>query len=1074
MLSVIVYGRNDNHGYNLHKRCAISLNCIAQLLDADGDEIVFVDYNTPDDMPTFIEAIGDTLTRRALSLIRVLRVRPHHHARIADKTHLVAVEPIARNVAIRRSNPDNRWILSTNTDMIFVPRSARASLSQIISQLDDGFYHLPRFELPEALWESCRRTDPAKILSSVRRWSNQFHLDEVVFGNPNIIYDGPGDFQLALREDLFKTNGFDERMLLGWHLDSNIAKRFRLLRGGIETALPYLKGYHCDHTRQATIYHRRDRVENDSVQFVYGVDRFDIPEQAETWGLTRDTIEEYRLDSRTTGRYLRALGKTIGAPKTVDYYETFYDGVSFDRLEYPLDHVLPYLLDALYCIPSSATIGYLGCRTDTLRATARALEAVGFTGELLLCHDQEWFQPSQPLIIAVPFVDFVERADMFVVEVGIDTETAESEQTAGERLASIFNLFDAIVRAHEGTTKPPKKVVGVNVVNNQFERLFNDAVSATLTPYSSRVRHGLMVSTLEFTAAPRLDLAQLRQELSRRLGRTFLVPTSELKFYREELNELVKNQGDDGDLARVAAVATPLRMLLSIPDGRSYVGIDDNLAAEISDGLAKASSVHQLREILHPLQIVERAAAPAAATRLADINDWDDKGWCRLARRFFGDGGLDTLQRKPWTWERVSALYAFTSLSPQRAKPNVLVVAHQAECLAVYFSKLGAAVDILNPMELFDEFEPGADWSTSLPEWAGRPPTPIRYLRNIEESAERYDFVVFPQNALFFRHVDGIEQLMTTLSRCLKSGGYVLAHATVCLDHRANRSSVSKLMLADGVLKDLFARHTTFVLVEHPEASLGISAESLERSWFKNSQSESLPSFVSWEANAVQTRAQLVLRKIGCSAPERWDLFVQDWSAWIRQQERKPPQSRLSLTPDTSEKPGQVFPVTTEGAGDELGRGLTSDDIVVAHQRTHADARRTDAMAALREEVVAALASTQKSAQVASGLAEILDSALRERDRTLFEVRQLHAHLTRLEEQARRACGHMAALAEKETAVAATLTRRGSEIEILGARVRGLKSMLRLLEQDRRNTDLKADSRVGFPELTRSTHPFRQ
>ena len=62
MLSVILYGRNDSYGYNLHKRAAISLNCIAEMLSGEHDEIIFVDYNTPNDLPTFIEAIYDTLT----------------------------------------------------------------------------------------------------------------------------------------------------------------------------------------------------------------------------------------------------------------------------------------------------------------------------------------------------------------------------------------------------------------------------------------------------------------------------------------------------------------------------------------------------------------------------------------------------------------------------------------------------------------------------------------------------------------------------------------------------------------------------------------------------------------------------------------------------------------------------------------------------------------------------------------------------------------------------------------------------------------------------------------------------
>ena len=86
MLSVIVYGRNDSHGYNLHKRAAISLNAIAEVLTAPDDEILFVDYNTPDDFPTFVEAIHDTLTSRAKDVLRVLRVRPAHHQRYLGRT----------------------------------------------------------------------------------------------------------------------------------------------------------------------------------------------------------------------------------------------------------------------------------------------------------------------------------------------------------------------------------------------------------------------------------------------------------------------------------------------------------------------------------------------------------------------------------------------------------------------------------------------------------------------------------------------------------------------------------------------------------------------------------------------------------------------------------------------------------------------------------------------------------------------------------------------------------------------------------------------------------------------------
>ena len=69
MFSVILYGRNDTHGYNLHKRAAISFNALAEVMSDPDDEILFVDYNTPDDHPTFPEAIHDTLTEKAKKVL---------------------------------------------------------------------------------------------------------------------------------------------------------------------------------------------------------------------------------------------------------------------------------------------------------------------------------------------------------------------------------------------------------------------------------------------------------------------------------------------------------------------------------------------------------------------------------------------------------------------------------------------------------------------------------------------------------------------------------------------------------------------------------------------------------------------------------------------------------------------------------------------------------------------------------------------------------------------------------------------------------------------------------------------
>lgn len=297
MISVVLYGRNDSYGYNYDKRAALSLNCIAEVLRSP-DEMIFVDYNTPDDLPTLPEAIHDTLTGRAKELLRILRVRPAIHQRVKSKSKMAVLEPIARNVGTRRSLPSNRWILSTNTDMIFVPLIG-TFLSEIVRDLPPGFYHAPRIELPGTLWESLDRHKPREIIATVRDLGHTLHLNEIVLHEKFVLYDGPGDFQLIERSDLFKYNGFDEQMILGWHVDSNIARRLGIVYGSVGDLGGKIYGYHCDHTRQVTAMHSPMRTENDWKQFVESVDKPEIANQAGTWGCADDEIDEIRLPGRS-------------------------------------------------------------------------------------------------------------------------------------------------------------------------------------------------------------------------------------------------------------------------------------------------------------------------------------------------------------------------------------------------------------------------------------------------------------------------------------------------------------------------------------------------------------------------------------------------------------------------------------------------------------------------------------------------------------------------------------------------------------------------------------------------------
>ena len=122
MISVILYGRNDSHGYNLPKRAAISLNCITEMLSDEGDEILFVDYNTPNDLPTFIESIYDTLTARAKARLRVFRVRPELHARVVRSHASIGARTAFAKHRHPPIQPPQPLDPATNTDMIFLPR----------------------------------------------------------------------------------------------------------------------------------------------------------------------------------------------------------------------------------------------------------------------------------------------------------------------------------------------------------------------------------------------------------------------------------------------------------------------------------------------------------------------------------------------------------------------------------------------------------------------------------------------------------------------------------------------------------------------------------------------------------------------------------------------------------------------------------------------------------------------------------------------------------------------------------------------------------------------------------------
>ena len=376
MISVILYGRNDSYGYNLHKRAALSLNSIGAMLTGPTDEIIFVDYNTPNDFPTFPEAIQDTLTEQTKKLLRVIRVRPEIHKNyFAHKTHLKALEPISRNIGMLRSNEKNKWILSTNTDMIFLPRNHK-TLTSMVSKLPLRHYAAPRFEVPESIWEAFDRLDTQKVIDSLEKLGKDLHLHEVVGGEVHNRYDAPGDFQLVRREDIFEINGFDEEMLIGWHCDSNLNKRLMILNGPIGDAEPFIDAYHCDHTREVTPMHSSQAPANDGNKYIYNVTET-VANKKEKWGMPNIDFDEIKISDNQNELILENIIDGLKDYKKERTYSS-YAPDSYEKNLFPEAHTLTFLIDPIMILPRSTKISWVGSRGNFQKTFSKILKSQNF------------------------------------------------------------------------------------------------------------------------------------------------------------------------------------------------------------------------------------------------------------------------------------------------------------------------------------------------------------------------------------------------------------------------------------------------------------------------------------------------------------------------------------------------------------------------------------------------------------------------------------------------------------------------------------------------------------------------
>ena len=307
----------------------------------------------------------------------------------------------------------------------------------------------------------------------------------------SIRFDAPGDFQLVLRDDFFAIDGFDEEMLLGWHVDSNLSKRMLLHRGSIESLDDHVAGYHCNHNRIPTIYHSTEAA-NDLSRFFLTVDRVELPEQRETWGLGGVALEEVRVRERAGPDFAAAvLASTADGPaslKLFDARETKF------ALEYDSSHVLPFVADSLSVSPPDATIAYIGSNP--------VLEAMltGLVAGLELGGPLAVFERDDPGSLA----ELDRIADVFVVDLGVDASlvdaplsSADGPVFAGLR-AGVVRAFDAfrrlvdLERARLEQGAHPRRFVLVNTTAVFWNEYVLAELQCGATTPHARVRHAVV------------------------------------------------------------------------------------------------------------------------------------------------------------------------------------------------------------------------------------------------------------------------------------------------------------------------------------------------------------------------------------------------------------------------------------------------------------------------------------------------------------------------------------------------------------------------------------------------------
>lgn len=208
--SVILTSRNDNYGGNLHKRTTMALKSLIE----NHDEVIFVDWKTVNGEGVISNIKHDLPQTGKLKYIQVPKeFLKEKYPHISDYT---IIESIGRNIGIRHATND--YIISTNIDIVTTP------LDDSILK-ENVFYTVPRRDVDESFHLSFN--DYESLYKSL--WDNRdgyrakerFETDNDKWSLINCC----GDYQIGHKNVWYQMKGFEESVLFGCGIDTNVMKK---------------------------------------------------------------------------------------------------------------------------------------------------------------------------------------------------------------------------------------------------------------------------------------------------------------------------------------------------------------------------------------------------------------------------------------------------------------------------------------------------------------------------------------------------------------------------------------------------------------------------------------------------------------------------------------------------------------------------------------------------------------------------------------------------------------------------------------------------------------------------------